>query len=349
MRIPFFKMHVCGNHFVFVDELGREPLPDDFASFLARRITDPYTGVGADGLIRLGGDLPSEGSVVSMRLLEPDGVESLSCGNGLLCAGHYMACHYGIRNLVFQTQIPTGNPVAVASGETGGRRWIRMPAPAPLPSFLFCPEAWPALSPKNGKLEFHLHSLLNAFSKDNTVESKLYFKASPIFTGEPHLVVHVSDLEPQRLGTLLFSRKPGQKPSLGDAGSYLVYRMGKQVMRQYPGLFPHGVNLMVARVSPEGDKVFYRSFERGNLRETLACGTGALACAAVLGRGKSVTVIPEMARRHLGATGYTVIRSKKEWHLYGDPEILWEGVWVEPGQERLPETEEEGFCNIVQL
>jgi diaminopimelate epimerase len=74
--------------------------------------------------------------------------------------------------------------------------------------------------------------------------------------------------------------------------------------------------------------IFFRSFERGNLRETLSCGTGALACAAVLGKGDAIRVVPEMARRRMNASGYTVIPGKREWYLYGDPEILWEGVWT---------------------
>lgn len=326
-------MHVCGNHFIFVDELGKDPMPDDLAAELAKEITNPYIGVGADGLIRLSGPHAADSGGVYLRLLEPDGSESLSCGNGLLCAGHYLACQYGVKSQFFWTQIPTGNPVAVISGETYGRRWICLPPPEPLPSFLFCPEAAREPILKNGKLVFRLHSVLPSFYTGADKNPEVFFSASPVFIGEPHIVVHVKDLEPPGLRSCFFPGHLENKGPVKDMGGHLLSRIVKQMTLQYPGLFPEQINLMIACSSPEGDLVTYRAFERGNLRETMACGTGALACSAALGNGKSISVIPEMARRHIGAVGYTVIPGDKGWRLYGDPEILWEGLWMGSQQE----------------
>lgn len=327
MRLPFIKMHVCGNHFIFVDELGREPMPDILAADLARKLTDPYRGIGGNGLIRLGGSHPSDSAGVSFRLLEPDGSESLSCGNGLLCAGRYLADRYGVKTALFQTQLPTGKPVGVVSGETGGRRWIRVPIPERIPDFLFCPDRYPEFTNPLGPLSFHLESRRKNFLMEGD-EPECRFTAYPIFTGEPHLVVRAGDIQPKDWARSLFPELNVRMEMRKDTGNFLLNRMGGQVLSQYPELFPQGTNLMVGRASETGEVVYVRSFERGILRETLACGTGALACAAVMGKGDAIRVVPEMASRYMGSVGYTVIPGKREWYLYGDPEILWEGVWT---------------------
>ncbi|TYT75920.1 hypothetical protein [Desulfobotulus mexicanus] len=328
MRLPFIKMHVCGNNFIFVDELGRDPMPDALVSDLAKKLTDPYTGVGADGLIRLGGVNPSDSSGISFRLLKPDGSESLSCGNGLLCAGRYLADRYGVKQTVFQTQIPTGRPVAVVSGETGGKRWIRVPAPGSIPDFLFRLERHEDIVTPEGRLVFNLQSRRKAPLFMENSEDELSFVASPVFAGEPHLVVRDSGIVPKERAGCLFPEMDGAVELRRDWGNLLLCRMGGQISAQYPGLFPKGINLMVARSSGGGEIIFFRSFKSGNLRETMACGTGALACAAVLGKGDAIRVVPEMARRHMGALGYTIIPGKNEWYIYGDPELIWEGIWT---------------------
>lgn len=58
-----------------------------------------------------------------------------------------------------------------------------------------------------------------------------------------------------------------------------VHELGR-VLRSHPDLEPHGANVDFVRfVAP--DRFELRTFERGVEGETLACGTGVLACAAV--------------------------------------------------------------------
>ena len=63
-----------------------------------------------------------------------------------------------------------------------------------------------------------------------------------------------------------------------DAEMARVLERGPELRRH--AAFPHGAN--VNFVSRDGDGWRYRTFERGVENETLACGTGAAACALLL-------------------------------------------------------------------
>ena len=77
--MEFTKWQGCGNDFVIVDFLDREPV--DFAA-LAVRMCDRHFGVGADGLMIV---CPSETADIRMREFNPDGTEPEMCGNGIRC------------------------------------------------------------------------------------------------------------------------------------------------------------------------------------------------------------------------------------------------------------------------
>ena len=75
--MKFTKWQGCGNDFVVVDFLDKEPM--DFAA-LAVRMCDRYFGIGADGLMVA---CPSETADVRMREFNPDGSEPEMCGHPL--------------------------------------------------------------------------------------------------------------------------------------------------------------------------------------------------------------------------------------------------------------------------
>lgn len=84
-RLSFTKMHGLGNCYIYVNgfenKLEEETLPE-----LARKVSNPNTGVGSDGLILI---IPSEIAAVKMRIFNKDGSEAKNCGNGLRCVAKY--------------------------------------------------------------------------------------------------------------------------------------------------------------------------------------------------------------------------------------------------------------------
>jgi diaminopimelate epimerase len=93
--------------------------------------------------------------------------------------------------------------------------------------------------------------------------------------GVPHLVVAVHDLEAVPLRT-----------------------RGRE-LRFHPALAPAGANInFVAR---NGDGWAMRTYERGVEDETLACGTGAVACATIL-NAAGATSLPFAVRTRSGTT-----------------------------------------------
>ncbi|HEX7064639.1 MAG TPA: diaminopimelate epimerase [Bacillales bacterium] len=84
-RLPFTKMHGLGNCYIYVNGF-ENPLPEEKLPELARRVSEPNTGIGADGLILIG---PSETAAIKMRIFNKDGSEAKNCGNGLRCVAKY--------------------------------------------------------------------------------------------------------------------------------------------------------------------------------------------------------------------------------------------------------------------
>lgn len=97
--LQFVKMHGAGNDFILLDLLSpQSPLPNsdpDGAvwSGMAERLCDRHFGIGSDGLLLV---LPSTAADARMRMFNPDGSESASCGNGIRCLGRYVHDRYGL-------------------------------------------------------------------------------------------------------------------------------------------------------------------------------------------------------------------------------------------------------------
>jgi len=98
MRVPFRKMHGCGNDFVVLDERSA-PLgvtPAQGAAIADRRI-----GVGCDQLIVIE---PAEfGADAFMRIRNPDGTEAGACGNATRCVATLLAAENGRAHQVIRT------------------------------------------------------------------------------------------------------------------------------------------------------------------------------------------------------------------------------------------------------
>lgn len=81
-KMNFTKMVASGNDFIVIDR----KLPGN-PKYLAPRLCDRRFGIGADGLLLLGG--AARGADLTMRIINADGSEAQMCGNGARCAALY--------------------------------------------------------------------------------------------------------------------------------------------------------------------------------------------------------------------------------------------------------------------
>jgi len=91
--MDFVKVEGCGNDFVCVRNAERWL---ESRAALAKAICDRRRGIGADGLMLLVPDAAADGRMIFMN---PDGSESLTCGNALRCAAMLLAKDRSQRSL----------------------------------------------------------------------------------------------------------------------------------------------------------------------------------------------------------------------------------------------------------
>ena len=98
-KLPFVKMHGCGNDYVYV--VADRIRPADPISF-ARRVSDRRFGIGGDGLIML---CPTADADVRMEMYNADGSRGEMCGNGIRC----------LARLYYEGPGGHKNPIAIAT------------------------------------------------------------------------------------------------------------------------------------------------------------------------------------------------------------------------------------------
>ena len=86
MRIPFTKMHGCGNDYIYVNVM-RHPVAAP--SEAAIKWSDRHKGIGSDGLVLIGRS-PVPEADYSMRIFNADGSEAMMCGNASRCIGKFL-------------------------------------------------------------------------------------------------------------------------------------------------------------------------------------------------------------------------------------------------------------------
>ena len=83
--VPFYKMHGCGNDFVFIDNREvRTPLSAMDA--WAKALCAPHTGIGADGLVFLDSTPEGRSEDYIWHFYNADGSRGEMCGNASRCA-----------------------------------------------------------------------------------------------------------------------------------------------------------------------------------------------------------------------------------------------------------------------
>lgn len=98
MRVPFVKMHGCGNDFVIFDERTRT---FGLSPARAAAIADRRTGVGCDQFIVI--EAATDGADAFMRIRNPDGSEAGACGNATRCVASLLTVETGRGDLTIRT------------------------------------------------------------------------------------------------------------------------------------------------------------------------------------------------------------------------------------------------------
>ena len=86
MRIPFTKMHGCGNDYIYINAI-EHPIADP--ARVAVAWSDRHKGIGSDGLVLIDRS-PVPEADFSMRIFNADGSEAMMCGNASRCIGKYL-------------------------------------------------------------------------------------------------------------------------------------------------------------------------------------------------------------------------------------------------------------------
>ena len=105
MKIPFVKMHGCGNDFVIFDSRANTL---DLTSDGMVALSDRRTGIGCDQLIIIE---PGRDVDASMRIHNADGTEAGACGNATRCVADILMRESGRDAVMIRTQ--AGNLAAI--------------------------------------------------------------------------------------------------------------------------------------------------------------------------------------------------------------------------------------------
>jgi diaminopimelate epimerase len=365
--VPFSKYTSFGNSFVIIDESMGPILSEEAKSRFAFQATNEYFGVGSDNLLVI--ERCTEEVLAKInrsrkywktpprldcadyvfRMFEPDGSEAFSCGNGLMCVASHLYLRYGIECARVMTEIPVPKPNVVCIGVDREQAlgWANLGHPKRVPAELTDRSRSLRFNESIDLLtgieitNFRQSDALSFFSGEQALNMPGYL----VYTGEPHLVIF-TDTGYSLNGTTesLFPVIDGPTgPSLGaekriSSSSALVDFIGKYLGRVYSDPFPAGININFVHHAKSDDALEYRCFERGIHRETLACGTGALAVAFVAHQRNRVhsnwvNLWPYRCRCYDREAQIPVQRTEQGYLLHGAPILLFEGPFG-PGNWR---------------
>lgn len=359
-EIVFQKFTSYGNNFVIVNETKVRQLREEEKSRFACQVTDVNFGIGADGVLFLQpyrSDVLAEINAyrhywdrlpvfpqldIMFRIFEPNGVESYSCGNGLMCLASFLNRQYNIASTRILTQIPTQRPKVVTIGTDSQKHtnWAIMGSPEKIPRGIVNHSN---STPLDNDIDI-INDISITFRAGDlhpfSNETNLKVTGFLVYTGEPHLVIFPeSGFSINELKKVLFISSH-QNLSATDPperrimfGSWLINHIGMHLNNHYTHIFPNGINVNFVHIPVKDHVLEYRCFERGINKETLACGTGALAVSFVARHmnmisAKQITVWPHRSRWYDPEAFILVDQDKNQWSLCGTPVLLLEGKFM---------------------
>jgi len=237
-------MHGIGNDYVYVDCFSERV--DDPAQ-TAILVSDRHTGIGADGLILI---CPSQSADVRMRMFNADGTEAQMCGNGIRCVAKYSYEHglaqaggeisvAGQGSFSSSLRVETGRGILPLGLEVDKDDKVRR---------VCVNMGQPILAAKEIPTGLDTEKVVNEAIEIDGRE----YSMTCVSMGNPHAIFFCDDadeVELERIGPMIENHE----------------------------LFPERINAHFVKVDGPG-QITIRTWERGS-GITLACGTGACACA----------------------------------------------------------------------
>jgi diaminopimelate epimerase len=238
-------MHGIGNDYVYVN-CFEETIVDP--ARLAPKVSDRHFGIGSDGLVLI---CPSKTADVRMRMFNVDGSEAQMCGNALRCVAKYVYdCSLaqvggpyavpGQKTYPASFNIETGNGILKVGLEIGNDGKVDR---------VCVNMGQPILVPRRIPVACdQCEPVINMPFDVGGQE----FDMTCVSMGNPHAVFFVDDVE-----------------------SIDLEHLGPAIENH--NFFPQRINVHFVQVEGPGE-FSMRTWERG-CGITLACGTGACACA----------------------------------------------------------------------
>ncbi len=329
MKIPFTKMHGCGNDYIYVNAI-EHPIADPEA--FAIKWSDRHKGIGSDGLVLIGRS-PVPEADFSMRIFNADGSEAMMCGNASRCIGKYLY----ERGLTDQTEIR----LLTLSGVKKLLLHVSPSCPSrgkdalPLPSREEDAQPLPSHQGEGGLLK---QASLRAEWRVGTVASVTVDMGEPSMRDESQFV----DNRGLSLGTFVSMGNPHYVIFTDDIDQ--VAEMGR--ILEYHPAFPQRCNIEFAKITaPTPDPIpdlrsptrslsstreesgcatiRTRVWERGS-GITQACGTGACAtavAACLSGRaGRESDIVMDGGTLHI-----EWCESDRHIYMTGPAEFVFDG------------------------
>ena len=270
------------------------------------------------------------------------------CGNGLISVSTYLHEVYGISEARFVTEIPTSRPkvrsTRVCQPYNGTVGVEVVMGPTRLVPLEFYTPRWDRqvvnhslgieLIPSFQVLK-ELHSDLASsytVSDDECAALDAAWSIYITYSGEPHVVlVEQTDRQLARSAAAPMHVAYFFPPEHPRETMRPLRNIGHWLNR-LTQIFPQGINICIARRLSEPSMMEMRSFERGILHETFACGTGSVAAAAVASvtqmiTSSNATIIPYWV--HDRPKNVEEVRLCPEgWHLTSVAEHVFSGTYI---------------------
>ncbi len=271
-KIPFTKMHGCGNDYIYVNAI-EHPIADPVKAAILW--SDRNKGIGSDGLVLIDRS-PIPEADYSMRIFNADGSEAKMCGNASRCIGKYLY----ERGLITDPIPEQSSPARTCSFALARTRSL-----SPKGEGSNHHETQIRLLTKSGIKTLFLHI------EDDIVESVTVDMGEPILEDESLFNPQIA----KSLSIPLANRRGdgGEAALFVSMGNphYVIFtddvnQVGEtgRILEHHPA-FPQRCNIEFAQITDPSPRegsgyavIRTRVWERGS-GITQACGTGACATA----------------------------------------------------------------------